>query len=467
MESESCEPEQRVSGHDAIQPTGLVSPSVKNASARGPHVARARKRDTDTESDPEPPVTRARANARSVTTEARDVTSDSDVANPDDEQAACARPVHTARQPTANGCAAEPQMPSGRASPATNGQTRREERAPPIRDGVRVEPVSEHCPHMHWIIDPEHTDEQIATAREALDAVVLAFGEQHAAPLQEDSSVIAARAERRPNAPAPARRPDSLPVQPLLPAGQTPDTRAAPRRPRSRCTRVVNIVNVNDSAPAPQQTHKDRAAGDAAAAPAAARVRKTSQPLEMSPERSPRSKCVPADQTPTRRKSRECDLRLPLFHGEDWPGFIAQFEACAKYYRWTDRTKAIRLHTSLVGEARTCLAAAQALHWSYYTLRRHLEMRYGHPQKSAQIQEKLFAMERQPDQSLHEYYDAICSAAKSAALTERERERLAYTAFVYGLRSNKHMHHWVARRETHGTIRSALDVARAYEDEYG
>ena len=101
---------------------------------------------------------------------------------------------------------------------------------------------------------------------------MLAFGEQHAAPIVEDSSAIAASPERRPDEPALARRPDTLPVQPALPARQTPATREGPRRPLGRCIRVVNIVNVNDSPSAVTRMCKNRAAGDSTAdAPEAAR----------------------------------------------------------------------------------------------------------------------------------------------------------------------------------------------------
>ena len=85
-------------------------------------------------------------------------------------------------------------------------------------DGLRVKPASEKCIKMHFRFTDHHTDELIENAKEAFNAVVLAFGEQHAAPIEEDSSVIAASPERRPDEPAPARRPDTLPVQPALPA---------------------------------------------------------------------------------------------------------------------------------------------------------------------------------------------------------------------------------------------------------
>ena len=100
---------------------------------------------------------------------------------------------------------------------------------------------------------------------------MLVLCKQHAAPI-EDNRVKVASLERRPDEPALARRPDTLPVQPALPARQTPATREGPRRLRGRCTRGVNIVNVNDSPSAVTRMCKNRAAGDSTAdAPEAAR----------------------------------------------------------------------------------------------------------------------------------------------------------------------------------------------------
>ena len=76
-------------------------------------------------------------------------------------------------------------------------------------------------------------------------------------------------------------------------------------------------------------------------------------------------------------------------------------------------------------------------------------------------------MRRKPGQSLQEFYDAICSAAEAADIAAPEKDKLMYTAFVHGLRNNRHMHQWVSQRETTGDIASALELAEAYEDEYG
>ena len=85
----------------------------------------------------------------------------------------------------------------------------------------------------------------------------------------------------------------------------------------------------------------------------------------------------------------------------------------------------------------------------------------------AQIQTELFAVKREPDQSLNEFYDAKCSIADTANITAAESEKLVYTAFMHGLCTNRHMHSWVTRCELSGNIESALELAEAYEKEYG
>ena len=194
---------------------------------------------------------------------------------------------------------------------------------------------------MKWNL-ASSTREQIANAKAAFNTLVTAFHAQPASPIQEDSSVIAARAETS------ARRPDSLPVPPALPAGQSPDQRASERRSRSRCTRVEN----RDSTAVSKQVSQSRAAGDSRAASVAVKPCSTYQPLEMSGDGSPRSHgSPPAVDKHSGRRYGECGLRLPLFDGHDWPDFLSQFERCAKHYRWSDSVKAVRLAASIVGKA--------------------------------------------------------------------------------------------------------------------
>ena len=126
------------------------------------------------------------------------------------------------------------------------------------------------------------------------------------------------------------------------------------------------------------------------------------------------------------RRYGESGLRLPLFDGHDWPGFIAQFETCARHYKWSDEIKAVRLFTSIVGEARRSLGTTMTAKWSYSTLKQHLENRYGKNKRFEQIQEELFALSRKSSSNLQEYYDQISRLANTADITESERQKLVY-----------------------------------------
>ena len=171
-------------------------------------------------------------------------------------------------------------------------------------------------------------------------------------------------------------------------------------------------------------------------------------PLEVPDENDPYIDLGMArDDDQEQHRPRESGLRMPLFDGGDWAGFISQFEACSAYYGWKDKTKAIRLYTSIVGNARKSLGTARAGTWSFARLKRHMEVRYGKNKVFATIQEELFSRQRQPNQTLYAFHDEIVAAANTANISDDQRTQLVYTAFVYGLRSNKHMHRWVSRRD--------------------
>ena len=170
---------------------------------------------------------------------------------------------------------------------------------------------------------------------------------------------------------------------------------------------------------------------------------------------------------PPRQHLREGGLRLPLFNGKDWAGFMSQFEACVDYYGWTDKTKTIRLYTSIVGDARKTLGSVSANNWTYGQLKKHMEVRYGKSKVYAQIQTELLTHVRKPGQGLHDYHDEIVAVSQTANITETQRKELVHTAFVLGLRGNKHLHRWVTKRELAPTIEAALAAAEDYEDEYG
>ena len=123
-------------------------------------------------------MTGARSRLRDVTKVAHDTTSKFDV-DLEDVQVARDRAVHVAKQKSASSCAAEPCVRHGGAPPALDLSGHRDTHAIPPVDGVHVEPVSEKCPNMHFRFADHHTDKQIENAKEAFNAVVLAFCTLH------------------------------------------------------------------------------------------------------------------------------------------------------------------------------------------------------------------------------------------------------------------------------------------------
>ena len=92
------------------------------------------------------------------------------------------------------------------------------------------------------------------------------------------------------------------------------------------------------------------------------------------------------------QKQRESGLRKPLFNGGDWAGFISQFEACSDYYGWSEKTKAIRLYTSIIDDARKFLGSVQAGAWTFARLKKHMDVQFGTNNVLADIQQQLFAI---------------------------------------------------------------------------
>ena len=266
-----------------------------------------------------------------------------------------------------------------------------------------------------------------------------------------------ADADGSPQPPVSARAPDQESVLRQPPTIVGPESYDFARRPKGRLTQTRTVATPT---PAQYVAAQDVAAGD--------RRQRTGKFLS-SEELLPLE--APDENDPYRyageQRQRESGLRMPLFNGGDWAGFISQFEACSEYYGWSEKTKAIRLYTSIIDDARKSLGSVQAGAWTFARLKKHMEVRYGKNKVFADIQQQLFAIQRRPEQSLYAFHDEIVAAANTANIPDDRRDQLVYTAFVYGLRSNKHMHRWVSRRDSAGTIESALELAEAYEDEYG
>ena len=329
------------------------------------------------------------------------------------------------------------------------------------------------------LISAEHTEEQVGRAVGAYDALRDAVENNRNTPRLVELPCdvpVRAPAPRDQVSPArlsPRRRPNrreaeraELQEQEELARLERERDEArretAHRRRKSRHTQAAAPAIVAEE-PVVRRQQRAAAAGDQRS------TRKpTYHPREvLLPLREPEDGSEVRSQRSEKFFSRERGLRMPLFDGEDWAGFMSQFEACINYYGWTEKTKAIRLYTSITGDARKTLGAVGASNWSYAQLKRHMEVRYGKSKVYAQIQAELLQRVRQPGQTLHTYHDELVAASRTANIPEHQREDLVHTAFVFGLRSNQHMHRWVTRHEKEATLEAALAAAEDYEDEYG
>ena len=247
--------------------------------------------------------------------------------------------------------------------------------------------------------------------------------------------------------------------------------RAAARRDNSQRRRKSRHTQAHAAAVVPEAVEHPRQRTAAAGDQHVRRLKPTAlrrEPPVLLPLRAYDEDDVGGSASPRESHySREGGLRMPLFDGGDWAGFMSQFEACINYYGWTEKTKTIRLYTSIVGEARKTLGAVGASNWSFAQLKRHMEVRYGKSKVYAQIQAELLQRARKPEQTLHTYHDELVAASRTANIPEHQRADLVHTAFVFGLRNNQHMHRWVTRHEREPTIEAALEAAEEYEEEYG
>ena len=236
------------------------------------------------------------------------------------------------------------------------------------------------------------------------------------------------------------------------------------RRGRCRHTRVCAPAVVMART---HQRAKEAAAGDQNIKSQKPRQAEVLLPLKAPSDEDSYVQYNTTERSRGRYQPHESGLRMPLFDGGDWAGFMSQFEACINYYGWTEKTKTIRLYTSIVGAARKTLGAVNTSTWTYAQLKKHMEVRYGKSKVYAQIQSELLSRTRKPGQALHEYYDELVATSYTANIPEVKRVELIHTAFVFGLRGNQHMHRWVTKREEEATIEAALEAAELYEDEYG
>lgn len=164
---------------------------------------------------------------------------------------------------------------------------------------------------------------------------------------------------------------------------------------------------------------------------------------------------------------RAPSLKVPKFTGQNWQTFINLFEVVAKRYRWNDVEMRERLEFALESDAQHILNRPGVNSWSYRRLRGELEVRYGQNKSICEAKNQLFELRRGVNQTAHSYADALENIAGAAKMPIREREGAVEVAFVYGLRDNPDLQHYVQAQMRLGVEESAVAIAARFEREFG
>ncbi len=159
--------------------------------------------------------------------------------------------------------------------------------------------------------------------------------------------------------------------------------------------------------------------------------------------------------------------KAPTFDGTDWNAFILMFERASRRNRWTESERRDELCASLEGEPKKLLNTAGAENWSSHEVQEALEARYGQNKSVCVVKNELFEIKHKPGQSIYQYADIINTIAQTARMSEVERDAVAHTAFIQGLRDEPDLQRFVEIRTTSGDFGSAIRTAARYVREYG
>lgn len=173
------------------------------------------------------------------------------------------------------------------------------------------------------------------------------------------------------------------------------------------------------------------------------------------------------DSRSSSRRRNISDVKLPSFNGNNWLAFQQQFESACQANGYTAREKGYRLRCALTGTAMNLLVNGGAEHWDYKTLTEALEARYGRTKARATIENQLNDMRKRPEQSAHEFADALDTLASNARMTPQIAASVTYHAFTNGIRGYPSMHKYVLSKDHEMTLRSAANLAAEWERSIG
>ena len=167
------------------------------------------------------------------------------------------------------------------------------------------------------------------------------------------------------------------------------------------------------------------------------------------------------------RRRNISDVKLPTFNGNNWLAFHQQFESACLANGYNNREKGFRLRCALTGTALNLLTNGGSEAWNYKTMIEALEARYGRTKARATIENQLNDMRKRPDQSAHEFADALDTLASNARMSPQVAASVTYHAFTNGIREYPSMHKYVLSKDHELTLRSAANLAAEWERSIG
>ena len=129
-------------------------------------------------------------------------------------------------------------------------------------------------------------------------------------------------------------------------------------------------------------------------------------------------------------KSNKKGIYMPTFDGTEWIAFRIKFDTFCERYKFTDVEKLQRLTLALEGKSCRVLQNAEPNSWTYGSLIKALEARYGHSKSYPNVQKELKVIQRRPGQSLQDLADEIMEVARRTPMDDKARGALTRWAFV-------------------------------------
>ena len=169
-----------------------------------------------------------------------------------------------------------------------------------------------------------------------------------------------------------------------------------------------------------------------------------------------------------RRGRSSCPVAVPVFNGEEsFHVFKQLFTSTAQRRGWDEREKGERLQYALRKDAKKMLGYLNPKDWTFATLMKELENKYGETRSYADTQAVVSAMKREVGESLHDFACRIQTESRRTVMDETKRDWMCREAFVLGLTDYPDLRSYIDPKDKHKTtLQSAVNIGMKYEREH-